>query len=108
MDISGIMPTNPNMTFEINNLQPVPKVPKPQNQKLKPMLDRKNDVGEGKEGNTWWNRKTGKYQVNDQKMQPKPQSVDKSSEKQHDKNYPSDSKNDKYKKKGKSKGNGSK
>ena len=104
MDISGIMPTNPNMTFEINNLQPLPKTPKPQNQKLKPILGRKNEFGEPKEGNAWWNRKTGKYQVNDQKMQPKPQSADKSSEKQQDKNYPSDSKNEKYKKKGKSKG----
>ena len=72
------------------------------------MLDRNHELGEGKEGNAWWSRKTGKSHTNEQKMQPKSQTVDKSSGKQQDKNYPSNTKDAKYKKMGKPKGNGSK
>ena len=108
MDISGIMPTNENMTFEICNPQPLSPKQKSQGQKLKPMLDRNQTLGENNEGNAWWNRKTSKSQINTSKMQPKNPPIENTSGKQQEKNQNSDAKEEKPKKKGKGKGKTSK
>ena len=72
------------------------------------MLDRKQVLGEDKEGRAWWNRKETKSQVDFTKMQPNPKHVDKPIEKHHNKSQTTDPKEDKPKKKGRSKGKGSK
>ena len=51
------------------------------------MLDRKQVLGEDKEGKAWWNRKETKSQVDFTKMQPNPRHVDRPMDKQQ-KNQP--------------------